>query len=116
MMRFLFVILASIFLFTACSSGPLAPQDARIIKRVDADYPPQAAADGIEGRVIIEFTIGKDGVPKDIVIVEANPPGIFEAVSIAALNQWRYEPARKLGRVAESPEAEAVFNFRLENQ
>ncbi len=112
-MRIPFLILIASLAVAGCTNGLLTTKDAEIIKRVEAEYPQYAARDGIEGRVVIEFTIGKDGIPKDVIIVEATPEGVFEASAIAAVNQWRYKPALELGRPAESPEAEAVFNFRL---
>lgn len=89
-------------------------RDARLIKRVNPIYPTEAAAQGIEGRVFLEFTIGQDGRIKDIVVVEATPPGTFEAAAIEALSQWEYEPALRRGRAVDVPEGEIVLEFTVQ--
>lgn len=106
-----FAILCLIFFAAGCAS--LKTRDAEIIREVAPAYPEDARQQGIEGRVVIEFTISDEGVPEEYQIVEATLPGVFEAEAIAALRQWRYEPARRMGRAVESPEAEAVFVFNI---
>jgi len=93
--------------------GHLETRDAELVKEVSPTYPERARREGIEGRVILEYTISEEGFPVDIRIVESTPPGVFDAVAINALSQWRYIPARKIGDRVEIPEAEAVFNFQM---
>jgi len=60
-------------------------------------YPRNAANRGIEGSVIVEFTVGADGVPVDVIIVTATPPAIFEEASRHAIRRWRLSPALRDG-------------------
>jgi len=106
-------ILATAFLLATC--GHLETRDAELVKDVEPIYPEHARERGVEGRVIVEYTISEEGLPVDVRIVESVPPGVFDAVAINAISQWRYIPARRTGRRVESPQAEAVFTFRITN-
>jgi protein TonB len=44
----------------------------------------------VNGWVLVAFKVGPDGVPKDIRVLDASPPGIFEEKVIAAISDWRY--------------------------
>lgn len=111
MMRFLTLLLPLILLLAGCSH--LETRDATLIRDVKPVYPEEARLRGIEGRVVLEFTINEDGVPVDIQIVEATPEGVFELAAISAVSQWRYRPALKYGRKKRIEESEAVLNFSL---
>lgn len=57
-------------------------------------YPKNAKRANKEGTVTLEATIGKDGVPKNIVAVTSIGFG-FEEAAIAALKKWRFIPAKE---------------------
>lgn len=63
-------------------------------KRIQPKYPRSAFEAGIEGSVILDFTVAKDGtVPADsIKIVKASPEGVFETVATNAAQQFVYDP------------------------
>lgn len=75
--------------------------DALPILTVPPDYPDRALARGIEGFVVVEFTITAAGTIADAVVVRAHPPGIFEQSALRAIARYKYKP-RVLG-VARSP-------------
>lgn len=58
--------------------------------RVAPDYPPAAAAAGIEGYVEVRFSISPAGTVVDPEVVAADPPGVFDAAALAAVSRWRY--------------------------
>jgi len=104
------------FALTVVALGACAhfeTRDAELVKEVAPDYPDNARENRVEGRIIIEYTISEEGHPVDVRIVESTPPGVFDAVAINAIHQWRYIPARRAGRATEIEEAEAVFEFRM---
>jgi len=111
--RYVLAIGLSSAVLAAGGCGHLETQNAELVREVSPPYPEMARGEGVEGRVILEYTISEEGFPVDIRIVESTPPGVFDAVAINALSQWRYIPARKLGDRVEIPEAEAVFNFQI---
>lgn len=55
-------------------------------------YPQRAAARGIEGWVDVEFTVGADGRPREVSVVNANPRGVFDQAVLDAVAAWRYAP------------------------
>jgi protein TonB len=58
----------------------------------DPVYPPQALRNRTVGWVEMEFTIMPSGRVGDIVVVEAQPRGVFEKAATTALGHWRFQP------------------------
>lgn len=61
----------------------------------DQDYPEDAIAAGLQGRVSLEFSIDPAGQLRDARVLEESPPFVFTAVTLARAPTIRYEPARK---------------------
>lgn len=57
-------------------------------------YPKNAKRANKEGTVKLEATVGKDGIPKNIVALTSLGFG-FEEAAIAALKKWRFIPGKK---------------------
>ena len=55
-------------------------------------YPRRAAARGIEGYVLLEFTVTKTGAVRDPKVLEAKPPGIFDRAALNASLKFKYKP------------------------
>ena len=55
-------------------------------------YPRRAIVRGIEGYVLLEFTVTREGGVRDPMVVDANPPKIFDQAAIDAVLQFRYIP------------------------
>ena len=62
------------------------------IVKVAPVYPRRAQTRGIEGYVLLEFTVTKTGAVKDPVVVEAKPTGIFDRAAINAALKFKYKP------------------------
>nr|WP_136250419.1 energy transducer TonB [Ningiella ruwaisensis] len=62
------------------------------ITKVAAVYPRRALQRGIQGYVIVEFTVTKTGAVRDPVVVEAEPEGIFEQAALDAVLKFKYKP------------------------
>jgi protein TonB len=60
--------------------------------RIDPLYPRGARMRKKEGYVKLEFTITEFGTVKDIEVVEAQPPGIFDDAATRALSKWKFRP------------------------
>ncbi len=58
---------------------------------------------GVEGWVDLEFTIGSDGVPKNIKVKTARPRRMFEDEAIASLKQWQFKPVMRNGEAVAAP-------------
>ncbi|MEE9229329.1 MAG: energy transducer TonB [Acidobacteriota bacterium] len=67
--------------------------------RVDPTYPDLARQAKVQGRVILQAVIFKDGTVGDIQILQTPGEKLgFAQSSIDAVSQWRYEPALQNGR------------------
>jgi len=62
------------------------------VSTTQPDYPEDARRKGTEGWVRLEFTVNERGRVRDIVVVAAEPQGVFEDVASAALSRWRFRP------------------------
>ncbi|MEX1362244.1 MAG: TonB family protein [Nannocystaceae bacterium] len=93
---------AAAAMVTAEPVDPQQVQPPTLIQGTSIDYP--AAARALDpppsGRVVVEVTIGTDGVPKEPTVVTGVHPLLDEAATAAVL-QLRYEPARYQGREVE---------------
>jgi TonB family protein len=84
------------YLATASPASELA-----LVSSVPVVYPTQAVARGIEGWVELEFVVDRNGQPQNLAVVQASPPGRFDAAARAAVAQYRYVPFERDGRVYE---------------
>ncbi len=86
-------------------SGPLAEEEVdgevvyparfverkpKLLEQVDPEYPEAARRAGLEGVVLMEFTVGKDGRVKDSVVHKGHE--MFHQASLDALSGFRYLP------------------------
>lgn len=69
--------------------------------RIEPQYPPRALRAGIEGEVTVEFTIAVDGSVRDIEIVAADPPQIFDNEVLKAIKRWKFPPQSEGGKAVE---------------
>ncbi|WP_088330122.1 energy transducer TonB [Lacimicrobium sp. SS2-24] len=84
------------------------------IVKVAPVYPRRALQRGIEGYVIVEFTVGKQGSVKDPFVVEANPEGIFEQAAIDAALKFKYKPRVVNGEAAEVSGVQNRITFQID--
>jgi len=83
--------------------------------RVNPRYPAKAVRRGIEGKVVVEFTVSPAGeVVKDSIrIIESKPKGVFDRTSLRALTRWRYQPKIVSGQAVAFPTRQTLV-FKLE--
>jgi len=84
-----------------------------LIHRVDPEYPELAARARVQGAVLLEATIAKDGSVKDVKVLRGLPLGLDEA-AMDAVSQWRYKPTLLDGRPVEVL-LTVVVNFALQS-
>jgi protein TonB len=95
--------------------GPPSDSDIIPLVRVLPQYPPRATSRGIEGWVIVEFTISAAGTVKDPVIIEAEPSTIFNRAMLRAIRKWKYKPKIVDGVAVERSGVRVRQNFELED-
>lgn len=96
-------------------SGP-SNSAAIPVVRVPPMYPPRAHQRGIEGWVLVEFTITPTGAVKDPSVIEADPPNVFNRATLRAIRRWKYKPRFIDGQPVERPRVRTVISFALEDQ
>jgi protein TonB len=73
-------------------AGGTGDRDVLPLVRIDPEYPPRAQQQGVEGYVIVEFTISPSGTVQDLRVVESKPAYVFDQAVLAAVRRWRYNP------------------------
>jgi TonB family protein len=80
--------------------GPFRPgsgiEPPRLVREVRADYTEDARRRGIEGEVILEIIVRRDGTVGDIRILKRLGAGLDDRAT-DAVRQWRFQPARRAG-------------------
>lgn len=99
----------------AAAPQPAVPavREARILARVDPQYPREAMRGRQQGWVEVEFTIGRDGSVSDAVVVASRPSRIFDRAATRAIQDWRFEPRMENGQPVPS-RLRQRFDFRLD--
>ena len=82
-------------------SAPGIATDITPTVRIEPQYPPRALRAGIEGSVTVEFTIAVDGSVKDLEIVSADPPDIFNNEVLKAVKRWKFPTQTVAGKAVE---------------
>jgi protein TonB len=93
-------------------SAFIPPQvtDPEVLRRVDAIYPAFARQARLEGKVVLEASIAKDGSVSKVARLSGS--SLLAEAATAALKNWRYMPAFADGKPVESV-AQVTFNFTL---
>ena len=84
------------------------------IVKIAPVYPPVAQSRGIEGHCLVEYTVTAAGTTRDVVVIEAEPKGIFNKVSIAAALKFKYRPRVVNGEPIEVRGVRNLFRYELE--
>ncbi len=89
-------------------------RDIMPLVRINPDYPPRAQSRGIEGWVLIQFTITAAGTVRDAKVIEASPKGYFEDAALKAIARWRYNPKVEGGVAVERVGVRVQLTFNME--
>lgn len=81
--------------------------------KVPPRYPRRALRNGIEGYVVVSFTVATDGRVKDPVVVESKPTGAFDQAAINAVLKFKYKPRVIAGQAVEVHGVQNKFTFKL---
>lgn len=83
------------------------------IARQQAVYPRRAMQRGIQGYVVVEFTVTKLGTVKDPVVVRAEPQGIFEQAAINSVLGYKYKARVINGEAVDVAGVQTQVTFEL---
>jgi TonB family protein len=80
--------------------GPYRPgsgiEAPKLLREVKPDYTEDARVRHLEGEVVLEIVVRRDGSVGDLKLVRGLSGGLNER-AMAAVRQWRFSPARRLG-------------------
>ena len=101
----------------SASGFGLSPSDGDYlpIVKVQPMYPRRALTRGIEGYVIVMFTVTRQGTTRDHVIVESKPRGIFDRAALRAATKFKYKPRIVDGQPIEVPGVKNKITFLIED-
>lgn len=84
------------------------------IVRVSPVYPRVALERGLEGWVVLEFSITRDGMVENAIVVDSEPANIFNRAALAAVSKFKYKPAVVDGQAKPSHGVRFRMVFSLE--
>ena len=80
--------------------GPYRPgsgiQPPRLVREIKAEYTEEARHRGLSGDVVLEIVVRRDGGVGDVTILRGLGAGLDQR-AVAAVRQWRFDPARRRG-------------------
>ncbi len=92
----------------AASDGEYLP-----IVKVAPRYPRAALSRGLEGYVILEYTVTKSGTVRDPVVIESSS-SIFDSSAIDSAKRYKYKPRVVDGEAIEVPGVQTRIVFQLQ--
>jgi periplasmic protein TonB len=91
---------------SAAAAGVSPASLAASLKRtryVPPEFPSKALSQRMSGAVTVEYTVDASGDPRDVRVIEATPPGVFDKAAVAAIKRWHYDPVVANGTPVEVP-------------
>jgi protein TonB len=88
---------------------PPVVREAKLLRRVDPEYPTAARRDGVAGSVDLAVLVSESGAVREVSVVRADPPGLFDKSALTAVRKWKYDP-----RYVDGLPAEAHLTVHLE--
>ncbi|WP_291516237.1 energy transducer TonB [Bdellovibrio sp. ArHS] len=86
---------------------------AKVLRRVEPEYPAAARSSGLEGLVVLKLRIGPKGELVDTQIIQSEPKGVFERSALEAIQKWSFKPAIQGGTTISAFITQKI-RFRLE--
>ncbi|PAV26129.1 protein TonB [Tamilnaduibacter salinus] len=86
------------------------------IVKVQPNYPRRALRRGIEGYVVVEFTVTRSGTVKDPRVVEADPPELFNSAALEAAKKFKYRPKMINGEATQVAGVRNIIRFQLDKK
>jgi protein TonB len=81
-----------------------------LIKKVQPNYPPLARQARIQGQVVLQAEISKEGTIQNLQLISGHP--MLAPAAIEAVKQWRYKPYLLNGEPV-AVDTQVVVNFTL---
>ncbi len=86
------------------------------IVKVAPVYPRRALSRGIEGWVLLKFTVTENGSVVNPEVVDAEPAGVFDRAAMAAVERFKYKPRVVNGQPQSVEGVEHLITFELQQE
>ena len=99
------------------TNGFLQPQfntELAAIVEIQPDYPRAAIRKGIEGYVLVQFTVTRSGATADIKVIDAYPADTFNRSAIRAAGKSRFKPKIVNGSPVPVEGIQKKYTFRID--
>ena len=83
------------------------------IVKVAPIYPQRAASRGLEGHVIVEYTVTATGATRDVAVIESTS-SLFDRAAVESASKYKYKPRVINGEAVEVPGVRTIIRFELE--
>ena len=94
------------------SSGARSTVAIRTLYSPEPEYPADALAARIVGRVVLKVTIDREGHVAQASIHRSSGASSLDAAALAAVRRWQFEPVRRAG-IAVATEVAIPVRFRI---
>jgi protein TonB len=95
------------------AAGAGTPTAPVATKREIPSYPKGAQKRGIEGWVLLEYTVDENGNVVSPRVIESSPPGVFDSAALQALTAWKFTPGKIGTTPVATPGLRVKLNFAL---
>ena len=82
-------------------------------EQVSPVYPRRAQQRGVEGYIVMGFSIAQDGTIEDISVIEANPAKAFVRSATQAVSSLEFPPCVQNGIATRQTDISVKFDFNL---
>jgi len=86
------------------------------IVKVAPMYPARAQSQGIEGWVLLSFTVTEAGGVTDPKVLESQPSGVFDEAAKKAVMKFKYKPRVENGKPIAVPNVQHLIRFELDKK
>lgn len=101
------------------SNASIAATDGNFLPLVAIapQYPTRALQRGITGWCLVSFTVNGVGnvIEETIVVVDSEPPNIFDRASVRAANRFKFQPRVRDGIGVDVSGVQYLFRYTLED-
>ncbi len=86
------------------------------IVKVDPVYPSRALSRGIEGWVLLSFTVTENGSVEDPRVLDAKQNSIFDNAASRAVQGVKYKPRVENGKPIRVPNVQHLITFKIDDR